>query len=80
MSPSSRKIPALLTKNSVQPCQTESYGEIMWIRVRPTDDDDEDGSAVRSLRIDPIVNSLNRPSAKLSLRMRRVARLLNFKA
>ena len=41
MSPSSRKIPALLTKNSAQPCQTESNGDIMWIRVRPTDDDDE---------------------------------------
>ena len=41
MSPSSHKIPALLTKNSAQPCQTESYGEIMWIRVRPTDDDDD---------------------------------------
>ena len=40
ISPSSRKIPALLTKNSAQPCQTESYGEIMWTRVRPTDDDD----------------------------------------
>ena len=40
MSPSSRKIPALLTKNSAQPCQTESYGEIMWFRLRPTDDDD----------------------------------------
>ena len=39
MSPSSRKIPALLAKNSAQPCQTESYGEIMWIRVRLTDDD-----------------------------------------
>ena len=42
MSPSSRKIPALLTKNSAQPCQTGSYGKIMWIRVRPTDDDDDD--------------------------------------
>ena len=42
LSPSSRKIPALLTKNPAQPCQTESYGEIMWIRVRPTDDDDDD--------------------------------------
>ena len=41
MSPSSRKIPALLTKNSAQPCQKESCGEIMWIRVRPTDDDDD---------------------------------------
>ena len=41
MSPSSRKIPALLTKNSAQPCQAESYGEVVWIRVRPTDDDDE---------------------------------------
>ena len=40
MSPSSRKIPAFLTKNSAQPCQIESYGEIMWIRVRPIDDDD----------------------------------------
>ena len=39
MSPSSRKIPALLTKNSAQPCQTESYGESMLIRVHPTDDD-----------------------------------------
>ena len=42
MSPSSRKIPAFLTKNSAQPCQTDSYGEIMWIRVRPTDDNDDD--------------------------------------
>ena len=42
MSPSSRKLPALLAKNSAQPCQTESYGEIMQIRVRPTDDDDDD--------------------------------------
>ena len=41
MSPSSRKIPASLTKNSAQPCQTESHGENMWIRVRLTDDDDE---------------------------------------
>ena len=41
MSPSSCKIPALLTKNSAQPCQIESYGEIIWIRVHPTDDDDE---------------------------------------
>ena len=40
ISPSSRKIPALLTKNSAQPCQTESYGGIMWIQGRPTDDDD----------------------------------------
>ena len=39
MSPSSRKIPALLTKNSVQPCQIESCGEIIWIRVHPIDDD-----------------------------------------
>ena len=43
MSPSLRKIPALLTKNSAQPCQIESYGEIMSIRVRPIDDDDENG-------------------------------------
>ena len=42
MSPSWRKIPALLTKNSAQPCQTEICGEIMWIRVRPTDDDDDE--------------------------------------
>ena len=41
MSPSSRKTPALLTKNSAQPCQTESHGAIMCIRVRPTDDYDE---------------------------------------
>ena len=41
MSPSSSKIPALLTKNSAQPCQIESCGAIMWIRVRPIDDDDE---------------------------------------
>ena len=40
MSPSSRKIPALLTKNFAQPCQTERFGEIVWIRVRPIDDDD----------------------------------------
>ena len=43
MSPSSRKIPALLTKNSAQPCQIESCGEIMSIRVRPIDDDDREG-------------------------------------
>ena len=42
MSPSSRKIPALLTKNSAQPRQIESCGEIMWIRVRPIDDDADD--------------------------------------
>ena len=42
MSPSSRKIPALLAKNSAQPCQTESCGEIMWIRMRPINDDDDD--------------------------------------
>ena len=41
-SPSSRKTPALLTKNSAQPCQTESYGEIMCIPLRPTDDDDDE--------------------------------------
>ena len=41
MSPSSRKISALLTKNSAQPCQVESCGEIMWIRVRLIDDDDD---------------------------------------
>ena len=45
MSPSSRKIPALLTKNSAQPYQIESCGEIMWIRVRPIDDDDDDDDA-----------------------------------
>ena len=39
--PSSRKIPPLLTKNSAQSCQTESCREIMWIRVRPTDGDDD---------------------------------------
>ena len=42
MSPSSRKIPALHTKNSALPCQVESCGEIMWIRVRPIDDYDDD--------------------------------------
>ena len=42
MSPYSRKIPALLAKNSAQPCQIESCGEIMWIRMRPIDDDDDD--------------------------------------
>ena len=41
MSPSSRKIPALLTKDSAQPCQIESCGAIMWIRVRPVDNDDD---------------------------------------
>ena len=46
MSPSSPKIPALLTKNSTQPCQTESYGEIMWIRVCPIDDYDDDFESV----------------------------------
>ena len=51
MSPVSRKIPALLTKNSAQPCQTESYGEIMLIRVRPTDDDDDDDDLVNSISI-----------------------------
>ena len=47
MSPSSRKIPTLLTKNSSQPYQTESYGEIMWIRVRLTDDDDDERVQIR---------------------------------
>ena len=42
MSPSSRKIPALLTKNSAQLCQIERCGEIMWIRVRPIGDDDDE--------------------------------------
>ena len=42
MSPSSRKIPPLLTKNSSQPRQTEGYGEIMWIRVHQSDDDDDE--------------------------------------
>ena len=41
MSPSSCMIPALLTKNSAQPCQIESCGGIMWIQVRPIDDDDD---------------------------------------
>ena len=39
VSPSSRKIPALLTKKSAQTCQKESCGKIMWIRVRPIDGD-----------------------------------------
>ena len=51
MSPSSHKIPALLTKNSAQPCQIESCGEIMWIRVRQIDDDDDDGVYL-SIRVD----------------------------
>lgn len=42
LSPSSRKIPVLLAKNSAQPCQIESCWEIMWTRVRPIDDDDND--------------------------------------
>ena len=42
MSPSSRNIPALLTKNSAQPCQIESCGEIMWVRPIDEDDDDDD--------------------------------------
>ena len=42
MSPSSSKMPALLAKKSVQPCQIESCGEVMWIRVRPIDENDED--------------------------------------
>ena len=41
ISPSSRKIPALLTKKSAQPCQTESCLEIMWIWACPTDDDND---------------------------------------
>ena len=45
ISPSSHKIPALLTKNSGQPCQTESYGEILRTRVRSTDDDDDSTSS-----------------------------------
>ena len=40
MSPFSHKIAALLTKNSTQLCQIQICGEIMWIRVRPIDDDD----------------------------------------
>ena len=31
----------LLEVIAVLSCQTESYGEIMWIRVHPTDDDDD---------------------------------------
>ena len=49
MSPSSRKMPALLTKNSAQPCQTESYGEIMWIWVRPTDNEFSLGNIISRL-------------------------------
>ena len=49
MSPSSRKIPALLAKNSAQPCQTESYGEIMWIRVRRIDDDDDEAYSIQTV-------------------------------
>ena len=30
-----------LARNSAQPCQIESCGEIMWIWVRPIDDDDD---------------------------------------
>ena len=44
ISPSSRKIPAFLTQKSAQPCQAESCGEIMWIRVCPTDDDDDENN------------------------------------
>ena len=51
MSPSSHKISALLTKNSTQPCQIESCGEIMRIRVRQIDDDDDDG-VYPSIRVD----------------------------
>ena len=47
MSPPSRQIPALLTKNSAQPCQIESFGKIMWIRERPIDNDDDDDEKVR---------------------------------
>ena len=49
-SPSSRKITALLTKNSAQPCQMESSGEIMWIRERPIDDDDDEKSCENWMR------------------------------
>ena len=56
MSPSSRTIPALITKNSAQPCQIESCGEIMWIRVRPTDDDDDITSSYVTL---PYTSSSN---------------------
>ena len=59
MSPSSRKIPALLTKNSAQPCQIESCGEIMWIRVRPIDDDDDVRAQywLRQLTAEPMASS-----------------------
>ena len=50
MTPSSRKIPALLTKNSAQPCQIESCGEIMWLRVSLIDDDDDDDDDDVTLR------------------------------
>ena len=50
MSSSSHKILALLTKNSAQPCQTGSNGEILWIRVCPTDDDDDDDDDDVNLR------------------------------
>ena len=46
ISPSSRKIPAYITRNSAQPCQMESCGEIMWIRVRSIADDDHDDIAL----------------------------------
>ena len=36
MAPSSRKIPALLTKNSAQPCQIEGYREMMMMMMTIT--------------------------------------------
>ena len=58
MSPSSRKMPALQTKNSKQPCQTESYGDVMWIRVRPTDDDDDDDEINVFIYFEELIASL----------------------
>ena len=62
-SPSSRKIPALLTKNSAQPCQIENCGGIMWIRVHPIDDDDDDG--IQKLPNDPKLSQIRSCSSGL---------------
>ena len=64
MSPSSRKIPALLTKNFAQLCQIKSCGEITWIRVRPIDDDDDENySASSQLCIRGLVPNLLQSSS-----------------
>ena len=56
MSPSSLKIPALRTKNSAQPCQTELWRNYVD-SVRPIDDDECD---IIFLVIIIFINSTNK--------------------